>query len=112
VAAVRIVQDRLLAVVELLMALGSPGPSEGQDRRRMDPRARLGHGQLLEAMAELIEPDRQQLRLSPIETARIARLLTFAASHPKITDAEPMTAEQIVSVLLHGVLVADQVGSC
>jgi AcrR family transcriptional regulator len=112
VQAVRILQDRLLSVVELLMALGFPGPPEGQDRRRMDPRARFGHGQLLAAMAELIEPDAEQLRLSATEVARIARLLTFAASHPKITDAEPMTAEEIVSVLLHGVLVPGQAASC
>ena len=55
-------------------------------------------------MAELIAPDADQLRLSPTEVARIARLLTFAASHPKITDEEPMTAEEIVSVLLYGVI--------
>ncbi len=105
-AAVRILQDRLLAVLELLIALGFAGPPErGEDRHRMDPRARDGHGHLLDAIAELLEPDRDRLRLSPVETARVARLLTFAASHPKITDGEPMTAEQIVSVLLHGVLV-------
>lgn len=107
VAAVRILQDRLLSVVELLIALGFPGPPENENRRRMDPRARFGHAQLLDAIAELVEPDRAQLRLSPVETARIARLLTFAASHPKITDSEPMTAEQIVSVLLYGVLATD-----
>ena len=112
VQAVRILQDRLLSVVELLMALGFPGPPENQDRRRMDPRARSGHGQLLAAMAELIAPEADRLRLSPTEVARIVRLLTFAASHPKITDAEPMTAEQIVSVLLHGVLAPGQVGPC
>ncbi|MFL6161925.1 MAG: TetR/AcrR family transcriptional regulator [Jatrophihabitantaceae bacterium] len=104
VAAVRILQDRLLTVVELLIALGFPSPPEGQDRRRMDPRARFGHSQLLDAMTELLEPDRELLRLSPAETARLARVLTFAASHPKITDGEPMRAEEIVSVLLHGVL--------
>jgi len=110
-AAVQILQDRLLSVVELLIALGFPGPPDGKDQRRMDPRARLGHSQLLDAIAALIEPDRDRLRLSPVETARIVRLLTFAASHPKITDSEPMTAHAIVSVLLHGVLgSADQPG--
>jgi AcrR family transcriptional regulator len=107
-AAVRILQDRLHSVVELLIALGFSGPPDTEDRRRMDPRARFGHGQLLEAIAEVLEPDRDRLRLSPIETARIARLLTFAASHPKITDGEPMTAEAIVSVLLYGVLVPER----
>jgi AcrR family transcriptional regulator len=121
-AAVQILQDRLLSVVELLIALGLAGPPEKSpdaperfpgaperpDRHRMDPRARFGHNQLLDAIAELLEPDRQLLRTSPVETARIVRLLTFASSHPKITDGEPMSAEQIVSVLLHGVLAAGE----
>jgi AcrR family transcriptional regulator len=107
VVAVQILQDRMLAVVELLVALGFPRPPEGSERHRMDPRARIGHDRLLDALTELLEPDREQLRLSPAEIARIARLLTFAASHPKITDSEPMTAQAIVSVLLHGVLAAE-----
>jgi AcrR family transcriptional regulator len=108
VTAVQILQDRMLSVVELLIALGFPGPPDNGERHRMDPRARFGHSQLLDALTELIEPDRQLLRLPPAEIARIARLLTFAASHPKITDGEPMSAQAIVSVLLHGVLDAEQ----
>ena len=103
-AAVRILQDRLLSVVELLIALGFPGPPDGEDQRRMDPRARFGHRELLDAITDLIEPDRDRLRLPPAEIARVVRLLTFAASHPKITDGEPMSAQAIVSVLLYGVL--------
>jgi AcrR family transcriptional regulator len=103
-AAVQILQDRLLSVAELLTALGFPGPPEGRDRHRIDPRARFGHGLLLDALASLVEPDRSRLRTSPAETARIIRLMTFAASHPRITDGEPMSATAIVSVVLHGVL--------
>ena len=96
------VQRRLLSVVELILALGFPGhrtspaphPTRGPN---------LGHDQLLAACAELLEPDADRLRC-PAETARVLRLLTFAASHPKITDEEPMTAEQIVALLLHGIL--------
>lgn len=104
VAAVSVLQQRLLSVVELLMALGFPNPPGERDRSRTDPRARYGHSQLVEAIAELLEPDRDLLRTSPGETAGILRLLTFAASHPKITDEQPMSAEEIVAVLLHGVL--------
>jgi AcrR family transcriptional regulator len=107
VAAVTVLQQRLLSVIELLMALGfsrPTGPSDDEGSRRMDPRAGFGHGQLLDALAGLLEPDRQLLRSTPAETARVARLLTFAASHPRITDEEPMTAEQIVSIVLHGML--------
>jgi AcrR family transcriptional regulator len=102
VAAVSVLQQRLLSVVELLMALGFPNPPG--DRNRMDPRARFGHDQLIEAIAELLERDREQLRTSPTETAGLVRMLTFAASHPKITDEQPMSAGEIVAVLLHGVL--------
>ncbi|MEO6704017.1 MAG: TetR/AcrR family transcriptional regulator [Jatrophihabitantaceae bacterium] len=108
VAAVTVLQRRLLSVVELLIALGFPRPPEGADSQKMDPRARFGHSQLLDALTALLEPDRALLRTTPAETARVARLLTFAASHPKITDEQPMTAEQIVQLLLHGVLAAGE----
>ena len=36
--------------------------------------------------------------------ARLLRLLTFSGTHPMITDGNPLTAEQIVSVLLDGLL--------
>jgi AcrR family transcriptional regulator len=111
-AVVQILQDRLLSVAELLIALGFPGPPEGQDRHRMDPRARFGHSQLLDAITELLEPDRPRLRIAPAETARIIRLMTFAASHPKITDGQPMSAQAIVSVVLHGVLAGGEDRRC
>ena len=34
----------------------------------------------------------------------LVRGLTFAASHPHITELQPLTAEEIVDVVLHGVL--------
>jgi hypothetical protein len=56
------------------------------------------------ALIALLEPDAGRLRSSAAETARVIRLLTFAASHPKITDEEPMSPDQIVALLLHGIL--------
>jgi len=107
VAAVRILQDRLLAVIELLTALGHAGPPDRRPgppaRNAAEADHRFGPDELLAAFAELLEPDRDQLRLSPLETARVARMLTFAGSHPAITDTQRLSAEQIVSVLLYGV---------
>ena len=42
----------------------------------------------------------------PVErVAELVRGLTFAASHPHLTEQRPLTAEEIVDVILHGVLV-------
>lgn len=100
--AVGVLQRRLLSVVELMLALGLPRPPERPSRT--DPRVNWGHDQLMAALTALLEPDADRLRSSPAETARVIRLLTFAASHPKITDEEPMSPDQIVALLLHGIL--------
>lgn len=106
VEAVTVLQRRLLTVVELLLALGLPRPPH--EHGQADPRVGRGHDQLLDGLADLLKPDRARLRNSPSETARAIRLLTFAASHPRITDGHPMSPRQIVTLLLHGVLRADE----
>jgi AcrR family transcriptional regulator len=103
VEAVTVLQHRLLSVVELLLALGLPRPPDGHGPA-VDPRPGRGHDQLLVGLVGLLEPDGALLRNSPAETARAIRLLTFAASHPRITDGSPMSPQQIVTLLLHGVL--------
>jgi hypothetical protein len=57
-------------------------------------------------MVALIEPDSGSLRVPPQQVARVLRLLTFAGSHPHITDHQLMTPEEIVDVVLDGVLVS------
>jgi AcrR family transcriptional regulator len=112
VEAVTVLQRRLLSVVELLLALGLPRPPEDQAARRADPRANWGHDQLIDSLTDLLEPDSTLLRTGPAETARIVRLLTFAASHPKITDEDPMSPQEIVTLLLHGVTRAEDGPPC
>jgi AcrR family transcriptional regulator len=99
-------QDRLSSVIGLMTAIrmhrppeDDPdcGPESGAPRR---PR----HAVALDAVADLIESDRDQLTITPIEVARLLRLLTFSASHPAINDGERLAPAEIVSVLLHGVL--------
>jgi AcrR family transcriptional regulator len=106
VEAVTVLQRRLRSVVELLVALRFAGPPEPEPKQRMDARARFSQGQVLEAIAALLEPDAAALRTTPLETAKLVRLMTFAASHPKITDGQPLEPEEIVRVVLHGVLAA------
>ncbi len=111
-AAVRILQARLRSVVEVLIALRFVAPPEDPRRHRMDPRAAYAHDEILLLLEQLLEPDRHRLRTSPAEFARVARSLTFAASHPKINDDQPMSAEQVVDVLLHGMLNREEPPGC
>ena len=71
-----------------------------------DPRHRAAHAALLAAVAEALGAREGQLRYPVEEAATLVRLLTFAATHPAISDGQPMSAEQIADVLLYGI--ADQ----
>jgi hypothetical protein len=50
----------------------------------------------------LIEPDADDFRVDPQQVARVLRLVTFAGTHPRITDGDPMTPDEIVDLLLGG----------
>src|SRR6476659_3585067 len=54
-------------------------------------------------LAALLEPHGDQLRLEPLEAARIFRLVTFASAHPTITDGQRLSTPEIVELLLHGI---------
>ena len=54
-------------------------------------------------LAALLEPHGDQLRLEPLEAARIFRLVTFASAHPTITDGQRLSTQEIVELLLHGI---------
>lgn len=54
-------------------------------------------------LAALLEPHGDQLRLEPLEAARMFRLITFASAHPLINDGETLSTQEIVELLLHGV---------
>lgn len=96
-----ILQRRLVSVIGLMMAIGMQGPPGDREARRETNR------QTIATIARLLEPDRQQLRLPPAEVARMLRLLTFSGSHPSITDGNPLTVEEIVTLVLDGVLLPE-----
>jgi len=54
-------------------------------------------------LAGLLEPHGDQLRMPPLEAARIFRLVTFASAHPTITDGQRLSTPEIVELLLHGI---------
>ncbi|MET0865406.1 MAG: helix-turn-helix domain-containing protein, partial [Nakamurella sp.] len=70
---------------------------------RFGPDSRPDMTEATNTLAALLEPHGDQLRLEPIEAARIFRLITFSSAHPSITDGKPMTTPEIVDLLLHGI---------
>jgi AcrR family transcriptional regulator len=97
-----IMQERLIAVFRLMMAIGLQGPPKDMEeqRRRSEP----ANARILEEVLRLLEPDRDRFRVPLTEVARMLRLLTFAGSHPLITENQFLTADEIVGVLLNGLL--------
>ena len=88
VAAVEILRRRMADVLQLRAAVGI------LDQR---PSADLGK------LANVFEPDRDQLRRDPTRAAHLLRGLTIAGTHPALALDEPLTSEEIVSLLLDGV---------
>jgi AcrR family transcriptional regulator len=97
-----ILQRRLTRVFNLLLAVGlhAPQPHDIEEHRA---KVRPTNDRIDDAVVQLMWPDREQLRYPVDEVVRLIRLLTFAGTHPLITDGQTLAPEQIVSVLLDGV---------
>jgi AcrR family transcriptional regulator len=99
VAYTALLQRRFLGIFRLMAAMGMPKPpakfQDEQVRRRLHD-----HG-----LVTVIAADAEHLTLPVERVVELVRGLTFAASHPHLTDQRPLTPEEIVDVLLHGVLV-------
>jgi AcrR family transcriptional regulator len=100
-----IMQRRLMRVFSLMSLLGMHGPPEhikGQ-RETVQPANDL----ILGAATAVLAKDAHRFRRPVREVVRILRLLTFSASHPLISDGNTLSAEQIVSITLDGLLQAE-----
>lgn len=98
VAYVSLLQQRFFGIFRLMAAMGMPKPpakfQDEQVRRRLHD-----HG-----LAAVVAADAEQLTLPNGRFAELVRGLTFAASHPHLTEQQPLTPAEIVDVVLHGVL--------
>lgn len=95
--------ERMGAVVGSLHASGQlRGRGGERERPKTDDRAESLR-QIREAMAELFEPERESLRLSPVKLAAMFLGLLFARSRMD----EPAAAEpaELVEIFLHGAVV-------
>jgi AcrR family transcriptional regulator len=107
-AVTEILQRRFIAVFELMLAVRMQGPPHDVEGHR--DRARPAHAAILTEIQRILAPDAAEFRLPVPEVVRIMRLLTFAGSHPLITDGRLLTVDEITVVLLDGTLDTDPNG--
>ena len=91
-------QLRFRGIFTLMSAMGMVGPPRAH--KHMEEGRRRAEA----LTVALIEPHRDALAVAPSELAKLVRLLTFSGSHPHLSDGQTLSPEQIVAVLLHGVL--------
>ncbi|TNM36430.1 TetR/AcrR family transcriptional regulator [Nocardioides albidus] len=95
-----ILQQRFLAIFELMRALGAVGPPRHLHDR---PEIVAGLEEVRRRLLALIEPDADRLTLPPEQVLHVWRLLTFAGSHREIADNDLLTPTCIVDTVLNGV---------
>ncbi len=96
---VELLAHRVNEVWQLISMLGMFRPPEGSprpDHAEVESRLR---GQI----AALIAPHAGELRCDPEYAARLLRMMTFAGTHPRLSDNQPLTAGEVVTVLLEGI---------
>jgi AcrR family transcriptional regulator len=93
VEAVEILRRRTTQVFQIMAAIGPAGAA-----RIAKPR-----GPELPVLAALFEPDQHQLRRGPDQAAQVLRGLTLAGTHPLLILDEPLSSEEIVSLVLDGI---------
>jgi len=95
VVAVEILKARVEQVWQLISTFNLQMPP-----KRDDIHTDAGIRAQLEA---LFVPHAAELRVDPNYAMRVMRSLTFAGTHPRISDNQPFTANEIVTILLEGI---------
>lgn len=100
-AMVTCLQGRFRDVFEVMEALRMTTPP-GERPAGSRPHRHEG---MSERLTELVRPDADALRITPERFVAFVRVLTFSGSHPQLSHGNPLTPEEITSVLLDGVLI-------
>ena len=101
---VELFQQRFERVFTLMTRMGMVGPPKSHAHMEAE-RERVAA-----IVTDLAEPHRAELRVPPAQLMHLLRLLTFSGTHPHLSDGRPLTAEEIVDTLLHGVLASPRSG--
>ena len=101
IRAVEILQRRVEGIWQLISMLGMTMPSMRPDPGCAQPPRQ--DEQLCAHLERLFEASRDELRCDPAYAARLLRIMSFAGTHPRITDGMPLTAAEVVAILLDGI---------
>src|SRR3954470_3130204 len=94
-----ILQQRFRATFELMKKVGMVRPA---DHVHDSPEAVAVRERMQALLEAVVGADAARLTVPPGEFVHRLRLLTFAGSHPHISDGQLLTPEQIVDTILHG----------
>ena len=100
VSAVEILQKRLRRLVALFWSLRLR--KDAPDRDSFRAKQQIDNELLNNAIAALIKPDHDQLRLDPLEVASVLRAITFSVSHHLLGDQRLAEPRRIVDLVLYG----------
>jgi AcrR family transcriptional regulator len=101
VSAVEILQRRLRRLVALFWSLRLR--KDAPDRDSFRAKQQADNELLNNAIAALIKPEHDQLRLEPPEVASVLRAITFSVSHHLLGDQRLAEPRRIVDLVLYGV---------
>ena len=112
VALTGLYRDRFQRVGGVMRAMGWMGPPAMHLRshhgtegcRPSDEQVRSWRTAADGAIERLLADDARDLRVSPHQVGRLLWMLTFSGSHPELSGGEPLTVDDIVDTVLHGVL--------
>ncbi len=101
-AAAHVLQDRLSAVSHLMTSFGPAlhrhAAGDGSSHRSASHRA------IQDALTAVLARHAAGLRVPPAKAARLLHVLVFAGCNPRITDDNPLSVDELVDVLVNGVI--------
>lgn len=86
-------RERFTGVIRMYSMYPQGHPPQREDRQL----------EFVTIIAELLEPHRAQLRVSPQDVAQFARLIAFAAAIPVFGESLPFDTDEIVDLFKYGV---------
>jgi AcrR family transcriptional regulator len=99
--AVTILQERLRRIFALFGSLRLRKEAHDHDSFRAKQQA--DYELINHAIASLITPDQDRLRLDVMEAASALRTITFSITHPMLGDPRLIEPRQIVDLVLYGI---------